>query len=46
MFKTLSQSQTFDLALNTALFYKDILVILIFNFCNIFKIEKLYVEQF
>ena len=41
-----AQSYMFDLALSTALYYKDILVILIFNFCNILKIEQLYVEQF
>ena len=31
----------FDLALNTALFYKDILIIFIFNFCDIINTEKL-----
>ena len=31
----------FDLALNTAPFYKDILVIFIFNFCDVIKTEKL-----
>ena len=31
----------FDLALNTALFYKDILVVFIFDFCDIIKTERL-----
>ena len=31
----------FDLALNTALSYKDIWVIFIFNICDIMKIERL-----
>ena len=31
----------FDLALNTALFYKDILAVFIFDFCDIIKTERL-----
>ena len=39
-----SLSWMFNLALNTALFYKDILVIFIFNFCDR-KVEQFLVQE-